>query len=346
MWAIIPRRCASRVRSAGTLPAARLRAQRFRGGVQRRNDPSLRPALRETPGGGRLTLGKTGWYHASPSFATQGATGDVSERQQVEHAQASAAVQSAAGPGVAAADRRGRLRRAHRRADGAAALHPYRDADSQPGDLRPAGGEPVRCPASSIRPTETYQQAIAIDPQQAAFYVALARVQVFNGQPEDAAHSAQDALLIDPNAAQAHGVYAWALDFMGGEENLTKAREEIERGAADRPQLGADPGLPGRDPDGQQPGELQGSARRRPPGGADRPESAGGPPGARLRVGGTASYDEAMQSYETALRINPTWPCCTSAWATCCSTRATPTAPSPPTCRPHSWPRRPSSRCS
>src|SRR3972149_287594 len=37
------------------------------------------------------------------------------------------------------------------------------------------------------------------------------------------------ALLIGPNSAQAHGAYAWALDFMGGEENLTKAREEIDR---------------------------------------------------------------------------------------------------------------------
>src|SRR5512136_2021634 len=76
---------------------------------------------------------------------------------------------------------------------------------------------------------EAYHQAIAIDPQQAAFYVALARTQVFNSRADDAARSAEDALLIEPNSAQAHAVYAWALDFQGGEVNIAKALEEINK---------------------------------------------------------------------------------------------------------------------
>lgn len=152
---------------------------------------------------------------------------------------------------------------------------------------------------------ETYEQAIAIDPQQAAFYVALARVQVFNGQPEQAAQSAQDALLIDPNSAQAHAVYAWALDFVGSEENLARARESIERA------LQIDPNaalvrayqaeiLMDSSPENYK--EALEAAQRAVQIDPNLLE-------AHRALGyvweSTANYQNAMQSYETALRINP-----------------------------------------
>ncbi|OGO16409.1 MAG: hypothetical protein A2Y93_00025 [Chloroflexi bacterium RBG_13_68_17] len=152
---------------------------------------------------------------------------------------------------------------------------------------------------------ETYLQAIAIDPQQVAFYVALARTQVFNGKPEDAARSAQDALLIDPNSAQAHGAYAWALDFMGGEENLTKAREEIDRALQIDPNSALTRAflaeiLMDSSPENYK--EALDAAQRAVQIDANLME-------AHRALGyvweRTATYDLAKQSYETALRINP-----------------------------------------
>jgi len=152
---------------------------------------------------------------------------------------------------------------------------------------------------------EAYREAIAIDPQQAAFYVALARVQVFNNRPEEAASSAQDALLIDPNSAQAHAVYAWALDFLGGEENLTKAREEIDRALQIDPNSALSQAylaeiLMDNGPENYK--EALDAAQRAVQIDANLLE-------AHRALGyvweGTATYDRAMQSYETALRISP-----------------------------------------
>ncbi len=76
---------------------------------------------------------------------------------------------------------------------------------------------------------ESYRQAIAVDPDEAAYYIALARVQVFAGRPQDAVTTAQDAVLIDPNSALAHAVLAWAYDFTG---DLIRARQEIDTALA------------------------------------------------------------------------------------------------------------------
>jgi tetratricopeptide (TPR) repeat protein len=152
---------------------------------------------------------------------------------------------------------------------------------------------------------ETYRQAISIDPQQAAFYVALARIQVFNGNPEAAASSAQDALLIDPNSAQAHAAYAWALDFQGGEENLTKAREEIERALQIDPNSALSQAylaeiLMDSNPENYR--EALDAAQRAVQIDANLLEAHR----ALAYVWeSTANYQNAMLSYETALRINP-----------------------------------------
>src|SRR3972149_4137195 len=98
---------------------------------------------------------------------------------------------------------------------------------------------PTRNPASFALEAEThfaagqldqaergYELAIAAHPEEATFYVALARVQVFAGRPEDAEVTARDALLIDPGSSLAHAVLGWSLDFLG---NLTDAQIEVER---------------------------------------------------------------------------------------------------------------------
>jgi len=73
---------------------------------------------------------------------------------------------------------------------------------------------------------ETYKQAVAISPDNPSIYIALARVQVFAGQYEDAQTSAEDALLLNPDNSMAHAVRAWALDFQG---NYLEAEASIKR---------------------------------------------------------------------------------------------------------------------
>ena len=62
---------------------------------------------------------------------------------------------------------------------------------------------------------DAYQQAINSAPQDSSLYVALARVQIFAGQYEEAESNARNAILLNSNNALAHGVLAWALDFEG-----------------------------------------------------------------------------------------------------------------------------------
>ena len=73
---------------------------------------------------------------------------------------------------------------------------------------------------------EAYKQAIAVSPDNASYYIALARVQVFAGQYVDAQTSAEDALLLNPDNSMAHAVRAWALDF---QENNLEAQDAIKR---------------------------------------------------------------------------------------------------------------------
>jgi len=76
---------------------------------------------------------------------------------------------------------------------------------------------------------EAYQAAINASPQDSTLYVALARVQVFAGQYEEAEKNAKNALLLNPNNALAHGVLAWALDFQGKSGEAQSSIEEALR---------------------------------------------------------------------------------------------------------------------
>jgi len=101
---------------------------------------------------------------------------------------------------------------------------------------------PTRPPESYVTDAETlfnqgkllqsiqaYQKAIASRPNDPSYYVALARVQVFNGNYKDAQKSAEYALLLNPNNSMAYARRAWALDFQGdpvtAEISIKKALE-------------------------------------------------------------------------------------------------------------------------
>lgn len=74
-----------------------------------------------------------------------------------------------------------------------------------------------------------YEEAINASPQNPALYIAVARVQVWAGQYEEAKSNAENALLLSPDNSMAYAVHAWALDFMGGEQNRAQALNSIQR---------------------------------------------------------------------------------------------------------------------
>jgi len=63
---------------------------------------------------------------------------------------------------------------------------------------------------------DAYNEAIRSSPQDPTLYIAIARVQVFAGHPEDAQSNAENAMLLSPNNSMAYAVHAWALDFQDG----------------------------------------------------------------------------------------------------------------------------------
>ena len=109
---------------------------------------------------------------------------------------------------------------------------------SQPNPFE-ATPTPTRSPESFVSEAETlftegklvqavaaYQEAIKSSPQDAALYVAMARVQVLAGKPVEGQANAENALLLSPNHAMAYAVRAWAMDAQG---NNAEALSEIEQ---------------------------------------------------------------------------------------------------------------------
>jgi tetratricopeptide (TPR) repeat protein len=98
---------------------------------------------------------------------------------------------------------------------------------------------PTRSPESFVTEAQTlfqegklpqaidaYESAIKSSPQDPTLYIALARVQVFAGEPHEAQANAENAILLSPNNSMAHAVRAWALDFQ--EDGNSEAMDEIE----------------------------------------------------------------------------------------------------------------------
>ena len=80
-----------------------------------------------------------------------------------------------------------------------------------------------------LQSIEAYEEAIKASPQDPALYIAIARIQVWAGQYEDAKANAENAMLLNSESSMAYAVYAWALDFLGGEENRAEALDSIQR---------------------------------------------------------------------------------------------------------------------
>ena len=80
-----------------------------------------------------------------------------------------------------------------------------------------------------LQSIEAYQEAIKAAPQNPALYIAVARIQVWAGQYEEAKANAENALLLNPDNSMAYAVHAWALDFLGGEQNRSEALNSIQK---------------------------------------------------------------------------------------------------------------------
>jgi tetratricopeptide (TPR) repeat protein len=76
----------------------------------------------------------------------------------------------------------------------------------------------------------TYKEAIKASPQDHRLYIALARIQVFAGLPEEAQASAENAILLSPENSMAHAVRGWALDFQEGKNS--DALDEVDKAIA------------------------------------------------------------------------------------------------------------------
>ncbi len=68
-----------------------------------------------------------------------------------------------------------------------------------------------------------YQQAIQNDPTNLDYYVALARLQVYNDDPAAALETANAAIAINPDDSNAHAVRGLALDWLGDYEEAANA---------------------------------------------------------------------------------------------------------------------------
>jgi len=80
-----------------------------------------------------------------------------------------------------------------------------------------------------LQSIEAYQEAINASPQNPSLYIAVARIQVWAGQYEEAKANAENALLLNSDSSMAYAVHAWALDFLGGDENRAEALNSIQK---------------------------------------------------------------------------------------------------------------------
>jgi tetratricopeptide (TPR) repeat protein len=71
-----------------------------------------------------------------------------------------------------------------------------------------------------------YKEAINSDPANPSNYVALARLQVFAGQYDEAIKNTQNALLKNPDNPMAHAVQGWALGF---QEKYGEAERSVKK---------------------------------------------------------------------------------------------------------------------
>jgi len=78
-----------------------------------------------------------------------------------------------------------------------------------------------------LQAIDTYSEAIRIQPDDPALYIALARVQIFAGKYDEALVNAENSLLLNNNNSMAAAVRGWALtyklDYTNADDSLKNA---------------------------------------------------------------------------------------------------------------------------
>ncbi|MEW6093302.1 MAG: tetratricopeptide repeat protein [Chloroflexota bacterium] len=80
-----------------------------------------------------------------------------------------------------------------------------------------------------IQAIEVYNEAIRLDPDNAALYIAIAQAQVFAGRYDEAVVSASNAQLLNPDNSMAYAVRGWALTRRGDLEEADTVIQEAIR---------------------------------------------------------------------------------------------------------------------
>src|SRR6185503_12728958 len=150
---------------------------------------------------------------------------------------------------------------------------------------------------------EAYQAAINASPGDSTLYIALARVQVFAGEYEEAQSNAENALLLNSNNSMAYAVQAWALDFQEGKnaealESIRKALELDPNNAlayAYSAEIWIDSGFDNY----AKAAEESKKALALAPDMLETHRARG------YVLENTGNYEEAIQEYEAAIAINP-----------------------------------------
>lgn len=100
---------------------------------------------------------------------------------------------------------------------------------TRPPEAYIADAEALTKDGKYLQAIDAYQQAITVDPQNAANYVNLAKVQIYSQQYKEAQTSAENALLLNPSNPQAYAMRAWALtaqdEYLPAEAAVKRALE-------------------------------------------------------------------------------------------------------------------------
>ena len=83
---------------------------------------------------------------------------------------------------------------------------------------------------------QAYQEAVRADPTNPSVFISLARLNMYNGNYEEAVENAENALLLNSNNSTAHALRGWAFGFLGdylqAEGALNTAIEQDPNNAA------------------------------------------------------------------------------------------------------------------
>lgn len=101
-------------------------------------------------------------------------------------------------------------------------MTPTREAESYV-----AEGEALFQQGKLLQSIDAYLEAIRIQPEDPATYIALARVQIFAGKYDEALVNAENSLLLNNNNSMAYAIRGWALtnklEYTNADDSLKKA---------------------------------------------------------------------------------------------------------------------------